>query len=286
MKIRAYAKINWALAVLGRRDDGYHELDTVMQNIDLYDEIEFNELSDASDDKLIIFGKEKIEVSQNNTVLRAVQMYKEKAGFSEFFSIKLEKNIPSEAGLGGGSADAAATLLFLQGKYSALDEKTLYTLAADIGADVPFCLAGGAARCNGIGEKLEKFDAQCYPLLIVKGDKGISTAQSFALYDKIQRSSERNFSTADRNTMLIEALMSGDKNRIPELLFNDLESVSIQLNPQIGEVLAQLKKSGALISKMSGSGSACFGLFESASDAEKALKKFSAFSFSKLVHTF
>jgi 4-diphosphocytidyl-2-C-methyl-D-erythritol kinase len=260
---RAYAKINLTLGVLYKRTDGYHALDSVMQTIDLFDSVTVERAND------IVVTSTGMLLPYDNTIRRAAERYRALTGRGA--QIRVVKRIPAEAGLGGGSADAAATLNGLQKIYGELDEKTLYEIGASVGADVPFCMRGGTQRAEGIGDVLTPIRGMQLHLLVVKPKEGVSTKKLFSLL-KLPR-------TMPDTTACMHALAEGDLNALSPLLFNALEEPAIELVPEIGRVKAALLYAGARAASMTGSGSAVFGIFGSQEEAEAALPALQEFPF-------
>ncbi|MEA4938424.1 MAG: 4-(cytidine 5'-diphospho)-2-C-methyl-D-erythritol kinase, partial [Christensenella sp.] len=174
-------------------------------------------------------------------------------------------------GLGGGSADAAATLNGLQKLYGEVDEKTLYEIGASVGADVPFCMRGGTQRAEGIGEVLTPIRGMKLHLVVAKPREGVYTKKLFSLL-KLPR-------TMPDTTACMRALSQGDLDALCPLLFNALEEPAIELVPDIGRVKAALLQAGARAASMTGSGSAVFGIFGSKEEAEAALPALSEYPF-------
>ena len=252
---RAYAKINLTLGVLYKRNDGYHALDSVMQTVDLHDTVTVERASD------LVVTSTGMLLPYDNTVRRAAERYRALTGRGAH--IRVVKRIPAEAGLGGGSADAAAALRGLQTLYGEVDEKTLLEIGASVGADVPFCMRGGTQRAEGIGDVLTPIHGMKLHLLIAKPKEGVSTKKLFSLL-KLPR-------TMPDTTACMRALFEGSLDALAPLLFNALEEPAVALVPEIGEVKAALLRAGARAASMTGSGSAVFGLFGSKEEAEAAL---------------
>ncbi len=258
--MRAFAKINLTLGVLYQRADGYHALDTVMQQITLCDRVSVRRAKTTS----VRFSG--AAVPAENTVTRAVAAYEAARGQSCPVRVRVKKRIPSEAGLGGGSADAAAVLKALSRLYPGVGEETLYACAARVGADVPFCLKGGLCRAEGIGEILTPYPVKKkIHLMIVKPAAGVSTAALFG-------SLKLPLPVPDALSAL-KAAGAGDADALSGLLFNALLAPAEKIAPEIGRCLALLRESGALGASMSGSGSAVFGLFRSRRAARAAARK-------------
>ena len=182
MKIKAYAKINIALDVVGKREDGYHLLKMIMQTIDLYDVIEITKTS--SDIKLKC-NKPYVPTDERNLAYKAAKLFKETYNINHGVSINLIKNIPVSAGMAGGSTDAAGVLKLMNRLFDVnADDKELRTLGLKLGADVPYCINGGTALCEGIGEKitpLKPFKDKI--VVIVKPPFGVSTKDVYKAFD-------------------------------------------------------------------------------------------------------
>lgn len=264
---RAYAKINWALDIVARRDDGYHELDMLMQTVALSDELSFE-----SDGQLsLTVGGRPVPGDGRNLVMRAAQALMNYTGKRHGARISLVKRIPVRAGLGGGSADCGAALLALNRLWRLnLPLKTLLEIGAGLGADVPFCMGLGLARVRGVGERLLRMEArQRIPLVILHPGPGLGTAQVFAQWDKTQ--AQGLHLPMDRAQA---ALAEGDLAAFARLTGNALEGAAIALLPEIWQARESLLAQGAVLAQMSGSGSAVFGAFpdwESARSAKAAL---------------
>lgn len=260
-KVELYcgAKLNLTLETLFRRSDGYHELAMVMHGIDLYDRM----VLEKTDDDGIYFECSE-PLPHNNTVRRAAEAFRAETGCGGV-RIYLEKRIPSEAGLGGASADAAGTLRGMELLYGKIDEKRLYFLGKQVGADVPFCLHGGCALVGGIGEKLETLPSLDLSVLVVKGRRGVSTGALFRSLDAdaLEGSPRRSLAMKD-------AILAGNVEAVPKLLYNDLSSAAEAIVPEIAEAREKLLSLGALGACMTGSGSAVFGVFADIESAKKA----------------
>lgn len=261
MQINAYAKINLSLDITGRREDGFHTLDTVMQTVSLCDRITLTPVSEPG--VRLRTNLRYLPINEKNTAYRAAKLFfaqcgKEDAGLE----IKIEKKVPSRAGLGGGSADAAAVLRGLNELYGArLGPQALLELGAKIGSDVPFCLHGGACRCTGVGELLEPVTPlpECF-LVICKPPAGMSTPRAYALLDQSPPSRTQG------TPKMIEALESGDLRRIGRALSNRFDDAMRLM--QVREIKRVMTSAGAAGALMTGSGSAVFGLFPSSMSAE------------------
>lgn len=250
MKESAYAKINLSLDVVCKREDGYHELSMIMLPLAFHDILEI-ELSD----KDIYTSDSDMIFDESNTIVKAVKIMREAYKLKQCFKIHCEKRIPMQAGLAGGSADAAAVLRGINTLCDLnIPINELALLGKKIGADVPFCVLNKPAYVSGIGEKIEPFDPIFdYEILLVKPQKGVSTKRAFEMLD---------FKTAihPQISKIVSALKIGNaKAWIPEL-GNTLEQTAFQLVPEIETIKKQLQKDGFDAVLMSGSGSCLFGL--------------------------
>ncbi len=252
---RAYAKLNLTLGVLYKRADGYHALDSIMQTIDLCDTVAVERARD------IVVTSTGMTLPYDNTIRRAAEAYRALTGRGA--QIRVVKRIPAEAGMGGGSADAAAALNGLQKIYGEVDEPTLLEIGAQVGADVPFCMRGGTQRAEGIGEILTPVRGMKLHFVVAKPAKGVSTKKLFSLL-KLPRQ-------MPDTTAALKALASGDLDALCPLLFNALEEPAVELVPEIGRIKQRLLDAGAKAACMSGSGSAVFGVFADQDAAQAAL---------------
>ncbi len=274
MRINAFAKINWTLEVAGRRSDGYHNLDTIMQSVSLHDTLKI-ERSDVIDVRVRSKG---VPNGTANLAHRAAEAYFAAAGIDGGALIHITKRIPSAAGLGGGSTDAAAVLRALEELYEPLGDEKLKKAAVSIGADVTFCLYGGLARATGIGEILEAHEAGRVWLLLVKPARGVPTAEVFS---RLELPPARQSVTPQA----LEALKRGDLRELSGSLFNELERVAGAMVPEIIQIKRELLERGALGASMTGSGSCVFGVFEDEKSALAALPHFQHMDFAMVVHT-
>ena len=268
MLLEAFAKINWSLDITGLREDGYHLMDMVMQPVSIADEIT---LLSASSLSLTTDGYPRSRADDSNLAMIAARALKDHTGFPGGASIHLHKRIPMGAGMGGGSADAAAVLFGLNRLWNLnLSGEELESLGLTIGADVPFCLHGGLTRTRGIGEILEDYPCRSsFWLLALQPCRGLSTRDIFQLYHQSQ--AIRHPDTQG----VLAALASGDLKRLAASAANVLEAVSAAKQPEIPTALRRLSDSGAEYAFMTGSGSAVIGVFRSRRSAESAMKSLS-----------
>ena len=257
----AYAKINWALNIVGRRPDGYHLLDMLMQTIDLADELT---LEPADDLTLTVDG---VTAGEENLVLRAAMALNRHAGTRFGAAMALKKRVPARAGMGGGSADAAAVIAGLNRLWQlSLDQREMEAVGLTVGADVPFCLRGGLCRVTGIGEEMRSLPYEKhFWLVITQPCRGLSTKAVFEAY------AQDNAAPRPLTDRAQAAFEAGEILPLKTCLHNVLEPVSRAMRPQIGQAVDLLKANGALTALMTGSGSAVFGVFLSAPAARLAL---------------
>lgn len=253
MKLSACAKINWTLDITGQRQDGYHLMDMLMQPVTLCDEVE---LLPADEISLSVEGNPEISSDKSNLAWRAAEALRQVSGTSFGASIHIVKKIPSQAGLGGGSADAAAVLHGLNLLWNTgFSQEELEQIGLTLGADVPFCLRGGFCRVQGIGEILTPLpDAPERTLLILQPCAGLSTKAVFQAYHAADRIRHPDTDSA------IAKILEGD-SLTDDALGNVMQQVSADMRPEIPEAIALLKEYGAECAQMSGSGSAVFGVF-------------------------
>jgi len=267
LEIKTPAKINLGLKILGKRSDGYHELETLFQMVDFFDLLE---IETASSGIHLECDSPEIPADDSNLIWRAAEELKKDAKILSGVSIRLTKNIPSGAGLGGGSGNAAGTLLALNKLWDLkLTRTELQNIAGRLGSDIPFFLESPTAFGQGRGERLtplqspEKFD-----VLLVSPHFPISTAE---VYRKLKWGL-----TKDENdiSILRKFLSKSDVPGLAKCLFNDLEPVVIEGHSQIQDIKVALKNSGASGALLSGSGSTVFGVYSDSEKAEHALEKF------------
>lgn len=263
----ANAKINLGLDVLRRREDGYHDVKMIMQMVDLYDTLTFE---NRKDEEIHIYTDNgKLPCDEHNLIYKAAMVLFAQTGKRIGADITLEKRIPIAAGMAGGSTDAAATLLALNEMMGQpLSKEKLQEIAVQVGADVPYCVLGGTALSEGIGEVLTALPAPPEAhLLIAKPDIDVSTAfvyQNLRL-DKLQKHPDIDG--------MVKALQDGDLKGISDRMENVLETVTVPAYPIIGEIKELCRKEGALNALMSGSGPTVFGVYEDREKAQKAAEK-------------
>lgn len=266
--LKAYAKINWTLDILGTRPDGYHQMDMLMQSVDLCDTLWIEaadeitltsaaeETTRGGEDAL---SSQAVAYDQSNLVYRAALLLRRRCGISAGASIRLGKRIPSGAGMGGGSADAAAALIGLNRLWGlGLDRRQLCQIGLELGADVPFMLTGGLARVQGIGESITPlFPAPRVPLVLMQPCGGLSTGKIFAAYDALAAGP---LARPD-NAAAQEALLGGDLAALGAAMNNVLEAASVPARPALARAARALEQAGAIRAMMTGSGSVVYGVF-------------------------
>ena len=273
MKMLAPAKINLALDVLGKREDGYHEVRMVMQTISLCDEIELS-IGDGSFGSGVVIYQETKEPSpfvslpadDRNLAVRAAKQLMDEFDIRENLIVRLTKRIPVAAGLAGGSADAAAVLRGVNDLFRlGLSTEDLMERGVTLGADVPFCVMEGTALAEGIGERLTRLpDMPDCHFLIAKPGIDVST--------KVVYSDYRDEEVGERPDIdgMLAAIQAGELGGVASRLCNVLESVTMPRHPVIWEIREHMRKEGAMAALMSGSGPTVFGVFEDEKTARAA----------------
>jgi 4-diphosphocytidyl-2-C-methyl-D-erythritol kinase len=261
--IDAYGKINLVLDVLYPRDDGYHEINTIMQQIDLKDTITLRNIE--GDRAIIECNSEEIPLDESNLAYKAWEKIVEKINFLRGVHITIDKNIPVAAGLAGGSTNAAAVLKGLNLLWNLnLSQEELMGIGVEIGADVPFCILGGTAHARGIGEKLKKIRSFSNKLILLANiGKPVSSAY---VYNKLDLENRSKRIDVDK---IVEYIEEDDVKKVAENMENIMEQVVIKEYPIIAQIKEDMVRYGALGSLMSGSGPTVFGIFD---DEEKLLR--------------
>ena len=271
--IDAFAKINLALDVIGRLPNGYHEVRMIMQQLALKDRVMVKRTGGEKREITITCDNEEVPTDQTNLAYKAASLIMEMYEILEGIEIHIEKRIPMEAGLAGGSADCAAVLKAMNLLYELdLSTKGLSGFGARLGADVPFCLVGGTAVAGGIGTDLtpvKGLDPDRYTVLLCKPPEGISTAETYRKY------SERMAEMVNRPhpdiPRLVGSLTAGaPAAELKKDMINVLEYVTGEELPVIGEIEEIMLRGGAAVSRMTGSGPTVFGIFEDRTAAEEA----------------
>ena len=262
MLLKAYAKINLSLDVIGKREDGYHLLRMIMQNIDLYDVIELEEIDCGIK---LECDKSYVPTDERNIAYKAAALFIKKYDLDLGIKISIIKNIPVSAGLAGGSTDAAAVLLGMRDMFRPeISDKELMEQGVSIGADIPYCIVGGTALCEGIGEKITRLNSfKDNILIVVKPPFGVSTKDVYQKLDikkiKIHPSTET----------LINAIKEKNLKFISKNMKNVLENVTLRKHPVIRQIKKEMIDMGAIGSIMSGSGPTVFAFFEDMLQAQR-----------------
>ena len=263
MRLKARAKINWTLDIVGQREDGYHLMDMLMQPVTLSDDII---LAPAENITLTTGGSPLLPADEKHLAYRAAMALKQHTGYPHGAAIHVEKHIPVGAGMGGGSADAAGVLIGLNKLWGLhLPQDKLEAIGLTLGADVPFCLRGGLTRTTGIGEVME--DLPCgkpWPLVVIQPCEGLSTKEIFTAYH------EGVVDARPDNAAAAAALANGDAAALSSAMANVMQPVSEARREGIAQAIAALKAQGAFAAQMTGSGSAVFGAFAEKSAAMAA----------------
>ncbi len=262
VNLDVYAKINWSLGVTGVLENGYHELDMLLQSVSLHDSITLRSAEGLS---FNVNGKVTAN-PEKNLCVKAANAFFEFTGIKPCCEISLIKRIPVCAGMGGGSADAAGVLIGLNMLFGTkLKKEQMARIGLKLGADVPFMLTGGLMRARGIGDKLEsKPIGKKMHLVVLMPKHGASTANIFSEFDSMEAP------PAVDNLALYKALAKGDVDGVAVNMANHLQQVTALKNHDINKAIAMLSQSGAVGAMMTGSGSACYGVFRDKDQADKA----------------
>jgi 4-diphosphocytidyl-2-C-methyl-D-erythritol kinase len=265
---QAHAKINLGLLLIGKEKDGYHQIATVFQEVDLCDTLTFRKTSIPAIQ--IICTDPSIPLDEKNLIHRSFELYKNRLNIEGGIAVHVEKRIPSGGGLGGGSSNAAATLRCCELLWRQFtEEQILHRMAFEIGSDVPFFLLGGTALGLGRGEKLTPLDIpHDYWIALVFPGFPVSTAWAY-------QCSRIGLTNVDKISKLRALFSQNEIHTWYENLINELESVVFQKHPELHDIKMQLYKLDAFYASMSGSGSTLYGLFEDRACAEKAVQFFS-----------
>lgn len=263
----SFAKINWQLRVMGRRADNYHELQTIFQTVTLHDDLTFAPRADGQFQ--FSTNSQDIPNDYGNLVLRAARALKKYYGIEQGAFINLEKVIPVEGGLGGGSSNAAVALLGLAHLWEIeTDKEVLTKIGASLGADVPFFLTGGTALGTGLGTEVSPVEeVSANHLLIVKPEAKVATAEAFKALNSP--------ALTKADSAIILSISRADEqftDSYPDALHNDFEPVVFQLKPEIGRVKDALLRAGARQALLAGSGSSVYGVFDNSVMQGRAIK--------------
>ncbi len=271
--VRMPAKINLSLGVGPRPNDGYHELATIFQAVDLYDKISVVK-SDEIELKMIGHEAAELPVDGKNLAVKAAKLLRHRYGTPELGAkIEITKKIPIAGGMAGGSGNAAAVLLACNMIWRlGLSKKQLAELALEVGSDVPFLLSGGTAVGYGRGEKLTELpNSGKLNWVLATSRRGMSTPRVFEMFDAMKSSGDITPPDA-----LVEALANNDRLAIAELLRNDLQPAVLSMRPDLRQVLAAGERAGALASIVSGSGPTCVFFVENRAMARRVASSISS----------
>ncbi len=262
IRVRAYAKINWTLDVLFRREDGYHELRTIYQTISLYDRLH---ISLTGSDIRVTCADPRVPTDESNIVCKAALLLREAADVRAGATIDIEKRIPVAGGLGGGSSNAAAALLGLIRLWGAsVPEREMFSIAARLGSDVPFFLVGGTALGVGRGEEVYALsETRCENLLLANPGVEVSTAEAYGKLSRLTRPEAVRI-------IPFTLLAANGVCELPLAASNDLEEVVLAAHPEIAELKRGLLSLGARHALMSGSGATVYAVFDNLETSERA----------------
>ncbi len=255
MKLKANAKINLTLDVLGKREDGYHLIDSVFQSVSLCDEVTVNKAK-----RITVACTNSTICDESNIAYTAAKKFFEYVGIVGGAEIVIEKHIPLASGMGGGSADAAAVIVALDKLYDTdLSQDALCEIGLSVGADVPFCIVGGTARVGGIGEQMVKlYDMPDCALLLIKQGQKLSTAD---MYKKVDAYPQNKYYT----NAMVEGIENGDINVVCNNVYNAFDSVCDNKN-----LIEDINTTNSLAVSLSGSGPTVFAIYKNLADANKA----------------
>ena len=277
IEIQAPAKVNLFLEILGRREDGFHQLETVISSVSIYDTVRF---SPRSDDQICfhVSGAESrsIPADESNLIVRALNMLRDRFDLQMGADISIQKRIPAQAGLGGGSSNAAAGLIAGASMWNVdATPNELSAMAAELGSDVPFFLQSGTCLCSGRGEKIQSVPtAAGWPIVIAMPPTGLDTAQVFRQHAKLV-DTVKSEETRSAKSML-QSLRSRQRVEVGRKMFNRLQESASQLSEWIVKLATSFSQlSNCLGHQMSGSGSSYFGLFSNRLSAQREAKRLS-----------
>ena len=278
LELKALGKINLGLDVLGRRENGYHDVRMVMQTVYLYDRIIMKKSKTPG--IRLETNLYYLPVNENNLAYQAAQMLMDEFHIEEGVSIQLDKHIPVAAGMAGGSSNAAAVLFGMNRMFSlGLSQKELMERGVKLGADVPYCIMRGTVLAEGIGEILTPLSPmpKCY-VLIAKPAISVSTKM---VYEKLDSHEIEDHPDIDG---ILAGLKAGDLKKVAGSMGNVLERVTVDAYPVIDQIKKMMIKEGALNAMMSGSGPTVFGLFEDRQSARRAAQKIKEQKLAKQVY--
>ena len=262
MRENAYAKVNITLDVVGKREDGYHLLKMIMQNIDIYDVITIEKIESGIE---ITCNKPYVPTDERNLAYKAAKLFKDTFNITSGVSINIKKNIPVAAGLAGGSTDCAAVLKIMNKLFQVnADNEKLMELGVKLGADVPYCIDGGTALCEGIGEVLTTLKPfKNHIIVLVKPPFGVSTKE---VYKNFDLGRVKNHPETDK----VIAYMNEDNlYEVAKNMKNLLENVTLKKHKIISSIKSEMESLGAIKAMMSGSGPTVFAFFDDMMKAQR-----------------
>ena len=262
---KAYAKINISLDIVGKREDNYHLLKMIMQTIDVYDVLEISKIEKGI---IISCNKSYVPTDERNIVYKAAKLFMDTYKINFGVEINIDKNIPVAAGLAGGSSDAAAVFRVMRKLFNVtISDRELMKLSSQIGADVPYCIIGGTALCEGIGDEITQLNRfKDKILVLVKPNFGVSTKEVYKNFNL-----DKVFKHPDNNK-LIEAVKRNDLKFVSENMKNLLENVTLRRYGILREIKEEMISFGALGSLMSGSGPSIFAFFDDMFSAQRCFE--------------
>ncbi len=267
IRLKARAKINISLDVIGRRENGYHDVKMIMQTVDLYDKLLLRK--QTKDEITIKTNLAYLPVDERNLVYKIIRYFREHYRIQEGIYVDLFKMIPVAAGLAGGSADAAQAIVGMNSLFQLnLSNEEMLEIGEKFGADIPYCIMQGTVLATGLGEILEPLvDFPEVYVLIVKPRFSVSTPQVYQRYDSLENVVHPN------TEALLEGIEEQDVLKICHHLGNVLEDVTIEMHPEIQQIKEALLEQGAQGTLMSGSGPSVYGLFTDQGEAERAKRR-------------
>lgn len=278
----ANAKVNLHLEILKKRSDGYHDIFSVMASTNLHDLLQLNKLDLCSDNTVKLFfdnitGEYKDLIrdlpTEDNLIYKAASLYFEKVDKSAIIHLDIEKNIPAGGGLGGGSSDAAAMLRLLNNELNYYTEQQMLEIAEKVGADVPFCLKGGIAICEGIGEIIEPIDVNIpYSVVIVNNGTHVNTKEAYSYIDMSKQVKMSEMAYKERKNQIKSILKNRMLDDFNTYFKNDFEEPVFKKHFSVESLKNKIKDLGADFTIMTGSGSTIIGLFKNKNIANKACK--------------
>lgn len=265
MQVHAYGKINLYLDVLGRRSDGYTNVETIFQTVSLCDTLTFEKRSHGIS---MACSDTTLEADDSNLIIRAAKLLQEQTGCDRGIHVHLDKRIPVAGGMAGGSVDAAATLVALNELWGLeLDERVLHRYALELGSDVPYCLTGGTVAATGRGEVLEPLEPLRETWFVLVQPRMAISAGSVYSHPALTRNQEN--AVNGRTPSFDRALGLLREGNLADMMFNRMESAILAMRPELAEIKRSLVDAGCSTAIVSGSGPTAVGLCQEHSDAQR-----------------